>query len=404
MKQFYSCLMLPAIKKTLLVFMIFLGASYVSNGQVYWVSLSGPAEAPPNNSPGLGKALVTIDAVTNTMRVQATFSGLVAGVTASHIHTATAVAGTGTAGVATTVPTFTGFPSGVTFGTYDHTFDMLLSSSYNPSFVTANGGTPASAWVAFRAGVSAGKAYLNIHSTAFPSGEIRGFLNLCSVNVSIPDAFALPSGTLANTVYPAYAPASSIMLQANVSGGTGPYNYSWSNNATTSSINVSPVATTTYSVSVQDQNGCPGAASKMVTVANIAGGKNGDKIVICHHGNTLTIGSSGVTDHLGHSDMLGSCEINTSRVASNVLAETTDFGIRVLGNPSSNYFTIQIGGNTDNNIRLTVYDNLGRVIERIASVASNQIVKLGSSYHSGIYLVEVIQGTHKQTFKLVKAN
>ena len=85
-----------------------------------------------------------------------------------------------------------------------------------------------------------------------PGGEIRGFLILCpTVNVSIPNAFALPNGTLANTVYPACAPASSLMLQANVTGGAMPYSYTWSpTGATTSSVTVSPTTTTTYSVSV----------------------------------------------------------------------------------------------------------------------------------------------------------
>jgi len=396
MKQIYS---------RLLLVIVFFGAFYFSNGQVYWVSLSGAAEVPSNNSAGTGKAIITIDAVANTMRVQVTFSGLSAGVTASHIHAATAVAGTGTAGVATTTPTFTGFPSGVTSGTYDNTFNMLLSSSYNPSYVTANGGTPASAFTALKAAIAAGKAYLNIHSTLFPAGEIRGFLNPCpTINVAIPNAFALSSGTLANTVYPAYAPASSLTLQANASGGNGTYTYNWSNNATTSSITVSPTATTNYSVSVKDQNGCPGSASKTVNVVDISGGKNGDKIVVCHHGNTLTIGYSGVADHLGHSDMLGSCELNTGRITSANMMEETDLGIKVLGNPSSNYFDIRMGNNAANNIRLTVYDNFGRVIERKSSLPSNQIVRIGNSYQTGIYLVEIVQGTQKQTLKLIKAN
>ena len=406
MKEFYSRRSLHAIKKTILLLIVFFGATNFSNGQIYWATLSGPAEAPPNNSPGTGKALVTIDAVANTMRVQVTFSGLVAGVTASHIHTPTAVAGTGTAGVATTTPTFTGFPSGVTAGTYDQTFNMLLASSYNPPFVTANGGTPASAWTALRAGISAGKAYLNIHSTTFMGGEIRGFLNPCpTINVSVPDAFASPSGVLANTVYPAYAPASSLTLQANVSGGIGSYIYNWSNGATTSSITVSPTATTTYSLAVQDQKGCPGSASKTVNVVSISGGKNGDKIVVCHRGNSLTIGNSGVADHLGHGDMLGSCDPVSVRAQPVGVRETelTDFTIRVLGNPSPNYFDIQLLGKADN-IRLTVYDNLGRVIERKSSLPSNQTLRIGGSYHSGIYLVEILQGTHKQTLKLVKAN
>lgn len=404
MQQFYSRLLLLAIKKTLLLLMVFFGASYVSSGQIFWASLSGPAEAPPNASPGTGKTLVTIDPVASTMRVQATFSGLLAGVTASHIHAPTAVAGTGVVGVATTLPTFPGFPSGVTAGTYDHTFDMLLASSYNPSYITNNGGTPATAFAALRAAITAGKAYLNIHSTMFPGGEIRGFLNLCpTINVSIPDAFALPAGVLANTVYPAYAPASSLVLQANVSGGTGPYSYNWSNGATTSSITVSPTATTNFSVAVQDQNGCPGSATKTVNVVNISGGNKGDKIVVCHHGNSLTIAGPAVADHLLHGDVLGSCESNSVRARSTDARET-DLAIRVLANPSANYFDIQIRGNADNNMRLTVYDNLGRVIETKSSLPSNQTVRLGSSYHSGIYLVEIVQGTHKQTLKLVKAN
>ena len=403
MKQFYSDRLAPAIKKTLLLFIIFFGASYISNAQIYWVSLSGPAEVPPNNSPGTGTALITIDAVANTMRVQTTFSGLLAGVTASHIHAATAVAGAGTAGVATTLPTFPGFPSGVTAGTYDQTFNMLLASSYNPSYVTNNGGTPAAAFAALTAAISAGKAYLNIHSTMFPGGEIRGFLNLCpTINASIPNAFALPAGVLPNTVYPAYAPASSLTLQANVSGGTGPYSYSWSNGATTSSVTVSPTTTTSYSLTVRDVNGCPGTATKTVNVVNVSGGNKGDKIVICHKGNELTIGSGGVADHLQHGDMLGSCEPATVRVRPTDVMETA-FAIRVLANPSPNYFDIQLRGKADN-IRLTVYDNLGRVIETKSSLSSNQTVRIGNFYRSGIYFVEIVQGTHKQILKLVKSN
>jgi hypothetical protein len=53
---------------------------------------------------------------------------------------------------------------------------MTLASSYNPSFVTANGGTPASAEAALFSAMAADEAYLNIHTNNFPGGEIRGFL------------------------------------------------------------------------------------------------------------------------------------------------------------------------------------------------------------------------------------
>jgi hypothetical protein len=142
----------------------------------YSATLSGPGESPPNASPGTGTALVAIDTVAHTLQVHVDFSGLIGNTMASHIHSATAVPRTGTAGVATTVPTFSGFPLGVTSGTYDATLDLTQSSSYNPAFITANGGTTAGAEAALASGLAAVEAYLNIHTTSFPGGEIRGFL------------------------------------------------------------------------------------------------------------------------------------------------------------------------------------------------------------------------------------
>lgn len=146
---------------------------------VYEAALSGPNEFPPNASPGTGSALVTYDASAHSLRVQIMFSGLTAGTTASHIHCCVSPsAATPTAGVATTLPTFPNFPLGVTSGTYDQTFDLTQAGSWNPAFVTASGGTTAGAEAALAAGLSAGFAYLNIHTTVFQSGEIRGFLTL----------------------------------------------------------------------------------------------------------------------------------------------------------------------------------------------------------------------------------
>jgi hypothetical protein len=147
-----------------------------SDAQVFIATLSGPAEAPPNASPGTGFSTVTIDTALNTMRVQISFTGLLSNTTASHIHSATELPLTGTAGVATPTPTFPGFPSGVTFGTYDQTFDMNVASSYRAGFITENGGTVESARNALFAGIASQRAYVNIHTTQFTGGEIRGFL------------------------------------------------------------------------------------------------------------------------------------------------------------------------------------------------------------------------------------
>jgi hypothetical protein len=154
---------------------------------VYEAPLSGPAESPPNTSPGTGFARVTLDLDLATMEVAVTFSGLVGTTTASHIHCCTTVPGVSTAGVATQTPTFTLFPLGVTSGTYDHTFDLASASSYNPAFVTAQGGTVDGAMNALLVGLDAGKAYLNIHTSFRTGGEIRGFLHA----VPEPETYAL---------------------------------------------------------------------------------------------------------------------------------------------------------------------------------------------------------------------
>ncbi len=153
----------------------------------YVATLDGPSESPPNASTGTGFATVFINDTTNIMAVSVDFTDLVGTTTASHIHCCTTVADTGTAGVATEVPFFDSFPIGVTSGSYVHLFNLLDATAYNPAFVSANGGTAASAEAALIAGLSAGKAYLNIHTSFKPGGEIRGFLS----TVPEPSSWAL---------------------------------------------------------------------------------------------------------------------------------------------------------------------------------------------------------------------
>lgn len=141
----------------------------------YTATLSPLAENPPvAGSSGTGTATVTLDTAAHTLRVQATFSGLTGLTTAAHIHCCTPP--TGNAPVATQVPFFVGFPLGVTSGSYDMLFDTTMTSSWNPTFITNNGGTPLTAEAALASALAAGLAYFNIHTTFAPGGEIRGNL------------------------------------------------------------------------------------------------------------------------------------------------------------------------------------------------------------------------------------
>lgn len=147
--------------------------SAVASAQSWTAIFSGAAESPSNASPGTGSATFTLTG--NILTINGTFTGLLGNTSASHIHCCTAAALTGTAGVATTTPSFAGFPLGVTSGTFALTLDLTLASSYNASFVTANGSID-NARAVLLAGMNSGKAYMNIHSTQFGGGEIRGFI------------------------------------------------------------------------------------------------------------------------------------------------------------------------------------------------------------------------------------
>ena len=149
------------MKKPLLSILI--AASLISAraaDHLYSVHFDGPSESPANASPGIGDGTVDYNDATHFLTLQAVFTGLTGTTTASHIHAATAAPFAGTAGVATQ-PTLLGFPTGVQSGTFGPTIlDLTLATSWNASFVTANGGTPASAEAALAAAMAGGKGLL----------------------------------------------------------------------------------------------------------------------------------------------------------------------------------------------------------------------------------------------------
>jgi hypothetical protein len=65
----------------------------------------------------------------------------------------------------------------VTSGTYDQAFNLMDSAFCNSLFLSNNGGTAASAAVAFLASLADGTAYFNTHTIIYPAGEIRGFFS-----------------------------------------------------------------------------------------------------------------------------------------------------------------------------------------------------------------------------------
>ena len=105
-------------------------------------TINGSQEVPPSGSPGTGSAAITVDTDTNTLNFNITFSGLVAPETAAHFHG----------------PAAPGVNAGVIF-------PLPLGS---PKVGVWNMTDQQEGWVL------GGLTYINIHSTSFPGGEIRG--------------------------------------------------------------------------------------------------------------------------------------------------------------------------------------------------------------------------------------
>ena len=114
---------------------------------IYNVTINGAQAG--TASTATGSAVVIVDDVADTVSVSLSFTGLIGGnASAAHIHCCVAIPGN----AAVVIP-FTGFPSAAS-GMYSNTFTGVSSTII--------------------AGIEAYQAYINIHDSVYPGGEIRG--------------------------------------------------------------------------------------------------------------------------------------------------------------------------------------------------------------------------------------
>jgi endonuclease/exonuclease/phosphatase family metal-dependent hydrolase len=236
---------------------------------------------------------------------------------------------------------------------------------------------------------------------------------------SIPDAYSITPGSAPNTVYIGYAPASSITLHAQVSGGTAPYAYKWTVGTSSgrgfsnaSSITVNPTTSSTYYLNVEDVYGCvTNATTKTVNVVDVRCGPKSDKVSVCQLNKgkwtTSCVLSKDVPDLLASGAILGSCSNTPSSVITYAepVLELESKGLQVLAmpNPSSAFFNIRIQSvNNSERTFVRITDILGRTIEQFQNVPSTHVLRIGDNYKNGVYVVEVIQGTYRKQLKIIK--
>lgn len=137
-------------------------------------NLSGANEVPANPSPATGTAIVTIDTVSRAWTMDLVFSGLTAPVSVAHLHRAP---------VGVNGPVIVGL-DGIALSGGRPSWNLIA-----PGSTSLNTGGALNAPFLFPAAelenLLIGNVYVNIHSTAFPGGEVRGNL------IPTPGAVAL---------------------------------------------------------------------------------------------------------------------------------------------------------------------------------------------------------------------
>jgi ELWxxDGT repeat protein len=78
------------------------------------------------------------------------------------------------------------------------------------------------------------------------------------------------------------------------------------------------------------------------------------------------------------------------------------FDVKVLGNPSSSAFTLEVISGSEEELTMRVTDLHGRLIEIRQKLQPLQLIRIGDKLRAGVYFAEIIQGRNRKTVKLIK--
>ena len=128
---------------------LLLGAATL-HAETYGAVLTGSQEVPPRDTPGFGRATVTLDAARTTLTVDVFVTGLTAPITGAHIH------GEAPPGV----------NAGIAVG-FDHT--RFTNGRLQQTFTIEKS-------LGDKIAANPQLYYVNVHTSQFPGGEVRGAL------------------------------------------------------------------------------------------------------------------------------------------------------------------------------------------------------------------------------------
>ena len=265
-----------------------------------------------------------------------------------------------------------------------------------------------------------------------------------TATVSSTPTSTVYTGGSAKNIYLGYGAQSTTLSVSGLPAGS--YTYTWtgaslsSNTAATPVFNATAVGVFTFYVTVSNASGCSSTASISICVTDVrVAGSNGALIYVCHQGTnktggtqTLSVPVAQVAAHLANTcggkggDKLGSCsstacttntdisavdpkttdpiELTTLKADLTSAAPVDDIKVTVMPNPTTTYFTLKLESkDVKTPMSLRVLDASGRAIEAKQQIEPNSNIQIGSSYPSGTFYTEVIQGNKRKVVQMIKA-
>ena len=214
------------------------------------------------------------------------------------------------------------------------------------------------------------------------------------------------AGHQVNTIFLGYGPQSVTLSTAPVSGGTPGYTYTWSPvGGSASTALVSPVTTTTYTVTIKDKNGCTITRTFTVKVIDARCGNKNDKVIVCHNGHEICISPNAVPAHLVHGCTVGPCtNTKTSQPIQPLIVVEASSKFNVFPSPTRGELNIQLPAIKSAKAEIVIINAGGNVIERrvIKNGFIGQIERFDLRRNgSGIYFIKIISEQGVENLKVV---
>ena len=330
---------------------------------------SGAQEVPPNASPGTGTIIGSYNHVTNTISYTIIFGGLLSPTVAGHFH-APAPPGVN----APVIIGYTGFPTGVTSGTYSNTH--VITDAQEVQLFSR-------LW------------YSNIHTAMLPGGEIRTQIIL-SPPCAAPVIASLSASP--NTLWPPNHKMKDVVVNYTASSNCPGLIRCRLSVTSNEPVNGTGDGNTSPDWTVIDDHRVQLRAER----SGNGEGRIYTITVTCSDpfGNVGTNSTTVTVPHdMGHS-------INTDASAINELENTgEDLAFKILPNPGNNYFILNIRTNNNvDKISVRISDLSGRLVESKNNLKGSQTLRVGSNLKAGVYFIQLTQGNETKQIKLIKLN